>query len=105
MNPNAIWKPVKIHPLGFWTGLSESIELREKERPGLLPNLRAGSEIVIASDYAGQDLSYRAISFILLNLPGNEEWDKRRQAFRREHLSDGREIAYQRLRPTNNVTQ
>ena len=100
-----IWNPVKTHPLGYWTGLSESIEQREKENPGLLPNLRTGSEIVIASDYAGENLTYQAISFILLNLPGNEEWDTRHAAFRKAHLPDGREIKYSNLNNSNHTSK
>jgi hypothetical protein len=93
-----IWNPVKTHALGYWTGLSESIEKREREDPGLLPNVRTGSEIVIASDYAGEKLAYQAISFILLNLPGNEEWDRSREKVRKDYLPDDRrEMAYSDL--------
>src|SRR5438309_1964377 len=97
MGPCVIWNLVKVHPLGFWTGLSEAVEQLEKREPGLIPNLRSGSEIVVASDYAGEKLAYRAISFLLLNVPGNEEWDRRRKLFRSEHLPDGREISYKGL--------
>jgi len=105
MNPRLNWHPVKTHPHGYWTGLSESIELRERNNPGLLPNLRHGSELVIASDYAGAGLAYQAISFIMLSVPGNDEWDKHRTHFRRQHLPDEREISYKRLRPTNHTAK
>jgi hypothetical protein len=50
-------------------------------------------------------MDYQAISFILLNLPGNEEWDKRRAAFRKAHLPDGREIKYSNLNNSNHTSK
>lgn len=70
----------------------------ERKNRDLLPSLRVGTEIAIVSDYAGQNKeTYQSLSFVLLHLPGNEEWDKRRANFRTKYIQDGREISYKRM--------
>ena len=92
-----VWRPVKSHPLGFLTGLSENFEKMEKRNPFWLANVRHGSELFIASDYSGQKHAYQSLSFVFLAVPGNELWDSARADFRKRWLPDGREIKYSAL--------
>jgi len=70
----------------------------EKQRLDWLTDVRSGTELLIASDYAGDRHAYQSLSFLLLSLPGNEKWDSNRAGFRRKWLTDGRRIAYNGLK-------
>jgi len=73
----------------------------EERHPGWLADVRSGTELVIASDYAGDKQAYQSLSFLLLSLPGNEKWDSARADFRSKWLTDGRGIAYKGLDPNS----
>src|SRR6266581_1903156 len=92
-----IWAPVRTHPLGLFSGLSESLRAMEEKNCGLLTNLRLGTEIVVTSDYAGDHMLYQSLSFLFLSLPGNEKWDQRRAEVRATFLPDSREMNYKDL--------
>ena len=83
----------------FMSGLSQTIRDMERAKSNLLPNLRIGSSIVIASDYGGQhDTStYQSLSFLFANLESCGEWDSSRTRLRQEILSDGRRMSYKGL--------
>lgn len=83
----------------FMSGLSQTIRDMERAKSNLLPNLRIGSTIVVASDYGGQhDTStYQSLSFLFANLESCGEWDSSRTRLRQELLSDGRRMSYKGL--------
>jgi hypothetical protein len=85
------------------SGLSKTIQDMERARSNLLPNLRIGSTIVVASDYGGQhDTStYQSLSFLFANLESCGEWDLRRTRLRQEFLPDGRRMSYKALNDAN----
>ena len=88
------------HPFGLWNGLSESLVEMERKNPELLPDVRAGGEIVVASDYSGQNKgAYQALSFVFLHLPGNEDWERRRIEFRSRYLPVDEQMSYKDLAP------
>jgi hypothetical protein len=98
MTTTRVWNPVRNHPGGFLTGLSENMVKMEEQRSDWLTDIRSGTELLIASDYAGDRHAYQSLSFLLLSLPGNEKWDSARADFRRKWLTDSRRIEYKGLK-------
>ena len=63
--------------LGFMNTFSECIHQAETKNPNLLPNLRQGSTIMVASDYSGQHSQafYESLTFLFADLEqGNRSY-------------------------------
>jgi len=84
---------------GLMSGLSESIRDLEHANPSLIPNLRDGEVLVVASDYGGQHntSAYESLSFLFADLNECGEWNERREELRAEFLPDNRRMSYKNL--------
>ena len=76
--------------------LIRALDMRD---PDALPNLRAGSTILIGSDYSGQHSNsvYEALAFILADSARCHGWMKERSQLRAQMLRDGRRFSYKTL--------
>lgn len=80
--------------------MSAEIERRERVNPELLPDLRQDSELVLASDYAGehQDSEFQVLAYLLTDRTAIlTRWDAERLALRQRFLPNGRRIAFKKL--------
>jgi hypothetical protein len=80
-------------------GFSNSIRDAEASHPGLLPDIRQGSTIFVASDYGGQTslAQYESLCFLLADLERCGHWERLREELRRHFLPDGRRMSYKDL--------
>jgi hypothetical protein len=78
---------------------ASNIRLLEWRWPGFLPDLRNSDEILIGSDYGGQDTRYDYETFVFLLANGRllSPWASAITATRARHLTDGRRMAYSKL--------
>jgi hypothetical protein len=84
--------------------LSNSLRRFEDDRTVSLPDLRADSEVVMASDYAGEhlDAEYQVLGFLLADRPGVlREWEAARLRVRAQYLRDARRLAFKHLADRN----
>ena len=88
--------------LDLMSGLSQSLCDMERKDNTLLPNIRNGSIILIASDYGGQhNLStHESLSFLFADLEECGEWDTNRGGLRKRFLPDNRRMSYKNLNDT-----
>ncbi len=93
------WSPLGNPALSFMNAFSESVHEAESKHRDLLPDLRRGSMMFIASDYSGQhdQARYESLAFLLADLEQCGEWEGRRKALRRKYLSDNRRVSYKNL--------
>jgi hypothetical protein len=80
--------------------MGDIVQRYERDYPLLMPDVSAGQKLVLASDYGGQhDLAtHKSYAFLLADVDHSQEWERARDRFRRERLSDGRRISYEALR-------
>ncbi|MDP2045894.1 MAG: hypothetical protein Q8L00_06755, partial [Deltaproteobacteria bacterium] len=93
------WNPIEDSNLELMYYFSENIKQAEIQFSDLLPDLRQGPNIFIASDYSGQHSSsrYESLSFLFADLNSCEEWDKLRIKLRDRFLPDGSRMSYKNL--------
>lgn len=94
-----IWQTLNNPNFGFMNTFSQSIYKSETQDKYLLPDIRRGSIIFVASDYSGEnDLAdYQSLSFLFADLEGCAIWEKRRQQLRQQFLPQGRRMAFKNL--------
>jgi hypothetical protein len=85
--------------LGLMTWFASNLRLLEWRWPGILPDLRNSDEILIGSDYGGQDAryDYETFVFLLTNARRLHDWASAVAAIRARHLRDRRWMAYKSL--------
>lgn len=78
---------------------SKTIAELERKSPGILPNVRNGSVLIIASDYSGQHKGspYEVMSFLIADLENSECWDTKRQYLRKKLLPNNRRMSFKGL--------
>lgn len=94
-----IWKPLDDPSFGLMYDFSQSIRSQEVNDPGLLPDLRTGSTILVISDYSGKHDTafYESLSFLLVDIERCTVWEEKRHKLRRRFLTDGRRMAFKNL--------
>jgi hypothetical protein len=94
-----IWKPLDDPSFGLMYDFSQSIRSQEINDPGLLPDLRTGSTILVVSDYSGKHDTafYESLSFLLADIECCTVWEEKRHRLRRRFLTDGRRMAFKNL--------
>lgn len=93
------WHHLDDPDFGFMNTFSESVRDAEAKYPGLLPDLRQGSTLFIASDYSGQhdQAWFESFCFLLADLKRCGDWEELRRNLRRRFLPDGRRMSYKNL--------
>ena len=100
-----------VHPMPHWripAGCDEPLMLnigailanREIRSPGSFPDLRVHRDLALACDYSGdhQGSAYQVLTFLLADGPGIVgAWDAQRLAIRKQHMRDGRRMAFKSL--------
>lgn len=84
--------------------LSNSLRRFEDNRTFSPPDLRADSEVVLVSDYAGEhlDAEYQVFGFLLADRPGVlREWEAARLRVRTRYLRNPRRLAFKNLAERN----
>ncbi len=81
---------------GVTDGVASVLSQLELAKPGVLPNLRSGPTLVLASDYGGQHASaaHETFSFLLADLEYCRSWNEMRMSVRRRFLRDNRRMSY-----------
>jgi hypothetical protein len=84
---------------GVTSGIDDVIRQLDLAHVDLLPNLRLGHTLVLASDYSGQHkaATHEVFAFILANLDGCGLWNQRRIAVRKHFFRDNRRMSYKAL--------
>jgi hypothetical protein len=97
--PRPAWRHLGNPEMGFMDTLSESIRATEFRHPGLLPDIRRGSTLFIASDYGGQhnQSRYTSLVYLLADLGFCGDWEDVRKSVRRQFLTDNRRMSYKNL--------
>ncbi len=74
------WHHLDNGILDFMNNFSADLRRREMRREIVMPDLRRGSMLVLASDYSGyhQAARYEALSFVIGDLAASGEWEERR---------------------------
>src|SRR2546426_114999 len=93
------WIPQDDPDKGLMYILSQAIEDRESRDPQLLPDLRLGQSIFIASDYSGHTRSsdYETLAFLFTDLGRCSEWQIQRKEMRERFFHDGRKMSFKGL--------
>ena len=93
------WNLLTNVDIGFMSTFSESIRQLEVKDSNLLPNIRRGSTILVASDYSGQhnQSCYQSLAFLLADLEACGVWEEQRTVWRPRFLSDNRRMSYKNL--------
>jgi hypothetical protein len=97
MSRQRIWNPFNLPETHLMSLLDQQIQRMEDSHPNLLPNIRLGETIVVASDYSGQHGSYHIISLVLADVGQLHTWEMVRQSVRRRYIIDGRRMAFKDL--------
>jgi hypothetical protein len=93
------WLALERPELGVINTISDTIYVEEWRNPDLLPSIRSGSSLVIASDYGGEHQSacYRSISLILAEIQSLGYWNDLREETRKKIIKDSRRLSYKQL--------
>src|SRR5690242_1030888 len=93
------WLALKRPEFGMINTISDTIHVEEWRNPDLLPSIRSGSSLVLASDYGGEHQSacYRSISLILTALQSLGYWNDLREETRKKIIKDSRRLSYKQL--------
>ena len=100
MNSARIWKSIQRSSAGYLSDVSQCVEDYERKRPGCFPNLRDGTDVVVASDYSGEHKSvgFYAFSFVFVDWNASEQWSIASSTVRDKYLAvNNREMAYKKL--------
>src|SRR5215211_7163609 len=94
------WRHRVSLDLPVTSGLSRRIETMERLGQIQLPNLRRGTPLRVASDYAGQDprLTYRVLSFVITDRLSLLQWREARGQIRRRYLRHNEHLSFKGLR-------
>ena len=101
--PESRWRhfdnPSKEPTLELLVTLSQQIRELEGRDANILPDLRSGSTILVASDYSGQHTGadYQVISLLLADLDQCAAWEALRRKVRQDFLRDGRRMSFKGL--------
>jgi hypothetical protein len=93
------WRRPDRTDLGFLGTIGDCIAGAEARHPGLIPNLRREKDLVVASDYGGENRSapWSTYCFILASQNHVARWAAETRPLRRKLLPDGRRMAFKRL--------
>jgi hypothetical protein len=91
------WKSPQERPATLFPELDKSIRHMALQRPYLIPDLRRSKSLILASDYAGQHGDFDIITCVLSDLNGFARFKEHQRSFRRQYLTDGREMSYKKL--------
>lgn len=99
------WRRLNRPIFGLANVISDQIAAKEWEVPGLLTNVRYGSEVLMASDYGGSHKAskYETFGFLVGSTSGAADWDRLRYKVRRSFASDNRRLAYKKLRSDRDI--
>lgn len=93
------WNRNLTPPWGLTSGISNVIRQLEIGHTDLLPDLRLGPTLIIASDYGGQHkaATHESFSFLVADLVFCWLWNEERQRVRAAYFSDKRRMSYKAL--------
>lgn len=84
---------------GVTSSISDLIGQLELGKPGILPRVRYGSTLFLASDYSGEHkgATHEAFSFLLADLNSLGLWNELRKRVRANFLRDSRRMSFKGL--------
>jgi hypothetical protein len=92
-------EPKSYSTLGLTAGISNVVRQLEISHDELLPDLRLGPTVVMASDYSGQQkgATHESFSFLIADLAFCWRWDEERRRVRATYFSEQRRMSYKAL--------
>lgn len=93
-----IWRELDRTDLGFLGKIGSCIAGAEADHPGVIPDLRQGS-LVVVSDYGGEHRAalWSTYCFLVAQLDDAARWVEVTRPLRTSLLPDGRRMAFKRL--------
>ena len=93
------WNQNLTSPWGLTASISNVVRQLEISHDELLPNLRLGPALVMASDYGGQhkEATHESFSFVIADLASCWLWDEERRRLRAIYFTEKRRMSYKAL--------
>lgn len=93
------WRGLDRADLGFLGAIDDCIAIAESRHPGVIPDLRQGGSLVVASDYGGEHprAQWATYCFLAVPLDDAQDWAVSTRALREDLLPDGRRMAFKSL--------
>ena len=95
------WSRLNDPELMLMNDISDSIARWEAKDFRLVPNLRGGQNLLVASDYGGEHQEklshYRCYSFLVVDIDNSSQWETLRLALRNDLIPDNRRMAFKKL--------
>ena len=100
MNSRHAWRRLGQPRFGLADRISDAISAHEWSEPGVLSDVRAGKEVLLACDIGGdhREAAYRAFGYLVAEIGSSRDWMEQRLALRQAKLPDGRRMSYKALR-------
>lgn len=94
-----MWNALNTDNLGVFGDIVSGIARMESSMPGLFPDLRSASRLLVSSDYSGEHKGapFQAYSFLIADHASTKEWATRRHLLRRDTPLKLRKMSYKKL--------
>lgn len=94
-----VWNALHNDSLGLMDSISNQVMRLELTTPGCLSSVRHCSNVLMASDYGGQNAGakYETYSFLIADFPRLAIWNELRLDVRKRYLGDGRRMCFKKL--------